>query len=83
MLCYFDPNQNPNLHCDVSETGLGAAILQEGRPVAFESRALTDTETRYVQIEKELLAVVIGLQKFHQYTYGRDVTVQSDHNLWR
>ena len=77
MLSNFDPNQSLILQCDASETGLWAAILQQGRPVAFESRALTDTETRYAQIEKELLAVVFGLERFHQYTYGRDVTVQS------
>nr|XP_054766977.1 uncharacterized protein K02A2.6-like [Lytechinus pictus] len=67
------------LQADASDTGLGAALMQEGRPVAFASRALTDTETRYAQIEKELLAVVFGLQRFHVYTYGRPVSVQSDH----
>jgi hypothetical protein len=39
-------------------------------------KALTDTETRYAQIEKELLSVIFGLERFHQYTYGR--TVQAD-----
>ena len=46
----------------------------------FASRDLSHAETRYAQIEKELLAVVFGLEKFHQYTYGCSVTVQSDHN---
>ena len=58
---------------------MGAALLQTGRPIALASRALTDTETRYSQIGKELLAVVFGLENFYQYTYGQDVTVQSDH----
>ena len=53
VLSYFDPNQSLILQCDASETDLGAAILQQGRPVAFASRALTDNETRYAQIEKE------------------------------
>ncbi|XP_061170331.1 uncharacterized protein K02A2.6-like [Saccostrea echinata] len=79
VLSYYDPNKELTLQCDSSETGLGAALLQLGKPIAFASRALTDTETRYSQIEKELLAVVFGLEKFHQYTYGRNVTVQSDH----
>ena len=47
-------------------------------PIAA-SRALTDVESRYAQIEKELLAVVFGLERFHLYTYGRPVNVQSDH----
>ncbi|CAC5389163.1 unnamed protein product [Mytilus coruscus] len=61
------------------QTGLGAAVMQEDRPVAYASRALTDTETRYAQIEKELLSVIFGLGKFHSYTYGRTVNVISDH----
>ncbi|CAC5379297.1 unnamed protein product [Mytilus coruscus] len=47
--------------------------------IAYVSRALTKTEQNYAQIEKELLAVVFGMEKFHQYTYGRKVYVESDH----
>jgi len=53
--------------------------MQEGQPIAYASRALTDTETRYAQIEKEMLAIVFSVEKFNQYTYGRPVNVQSDH----
>ena len=53
--------------------------MQNGQPIAFASRTLTDPETRYAQIEKEMLAVVFSLQKFDQYVYGRAVTIQSDH----
>ena len=54
-------------------------MLQDGRPIAFASRMLTDTECRYAKIEKEMLAVTYGLEKFNQYTYGRQVTVKTDH----
>ena len=50
--------------------------MQEDHPIAFASRALTSAETRYAQIEKELLSVVFSLEKFHQYSYGRPVLVQ-------
>ena len=40
---------------------------------------MTSAEQNYAQIEKELLAVVFAYERFHQYTYGRDLTVQSDH----
>ena len=53
--------------------------MQDGHPISFASRALTDCETRYAQIEKELLAIVYACEKFNNYVYGRDVTVQSDH----
>jgi len=53
-------------------------LLQEGKPVAYALRALSDGEIRYIQIEKELLAVVFAFIKFHQYVYGKDVVVESD-----
>lgn len=79
LLKYYDQAEELTLQCDASETGLGAALTQKGKPVAFSSRALTPTERGYAQIEKECLAIVFGMEKFHQYTYGRKVTVQSDH----
>ena len=79
VLKYYNPQEELTLQCDASETGLGAALTQDGKPVAFGSRALTPTERGYAQIEKECLAIVYGMEKFHQYTYGRKVTVQSDH----
>ena len=78
LRCY-DPAKEITLQCDASQNGLGAALMQEGQPVAFASRALTNTERRYAQIEKEMLAIVFATEKFNQYTYGRDVNVQSDH----
>ncbi|XP_024119581.1 uncharacterized protein K02A2.6 [Oryzias melastigma] len=53
--------------------------MQDGQPVAYGSRALTDCQQRYAQIEKELLAIVYGCEKFHQYVYGKDIQVESDH----
>ena len=80
VLRYYDLNEEVTLQCDASETGLGAALLQNGQPVAFASRTLTPTEQRYAQIEKECLAIVFGCDKFDQYLHGRDfITVHSDH----
>ena len=47
--------------------------------MAYASRTLTETEKRYAQLEKELLAVTFGLEKFHHYTFGREVHVMTDH----
>ncbi|KAL5473802.1 hypothetical protein EMCRGX_G028358 [Ephydatia muelleri] len=79
VLAFYDVKQPVTVSCDVSQTGLGAVLLQQERPVAYISRALSDTEQRYAQIEKELLAVVFAFEKFNQYVYGRTVSVQSDH----
>ena len=57
-----------------------AVLLQDGQPVCFASCALTDTESRYAQIEKELLAITWASGKFDQDLYGRDKgTVETDH----
>ena len=79
VLRYFDDKKEVTLQCDASESGLGATIMQEGQPVAFSSRALSNTEKNYAQIEKELLSIVHGCTRFDQYVYGREVTIQTDH----
>ncbi len=78
-LAYYRPDRPLSLQVDASLAGLGGALIQEGRPVAFCSKALTGPESRYANIERELLAVVHGCQKFHTYLYGRSFTVESDH----
>lgn len=79
ILAFYDPSQPLELENDSSEYGIGSVMTQQGKPLAYASRSLSDTEQRYAQIEKEMLAVVFGLCKFHQYTYGRDVSVTTDH----
>ena len=61
------------------KTGLGAVLLQEGQPVVYASRTLTDTECRYSNFERELLGVVFGLERLHHYTFGKPITVETDH----
>jgi len=79
ILSYYDPEGELEVQCDASSKGLGAALMQNGKPVAYASRALTETEQRYATIEKEMLAIIFALEKFNHYTYGRHVTVNSDH----
>ena len=79
VLGYYNHEKSITLSVDTSSKGLGAVILQEGKPIAYASRALTPTQERYAQIEKETLAIVYGAQKFHQYIFGKSVEVQSDH----
>ena len=79
ILAYYDPKSELIIQCDASQFGIGAALMQNGKPIAYASRALTDTESRYAIIEKEMLAIVFALEKWHQFTYGRPVIVHSDH----
>ena len=64
VLAYFDKTKKHAIQCDA---------------VMYVSRALTETEQRYSNIERELLAIVFALERLNHYTFGRTITVQSDH----
>ena len=74
VLAFFDPSKETVVSADASSFGIGGCILQRHgqqlRPVAFCSRTLSDSESRWAQIEKELLSAVWTCQKFHMYLSG-------------
>ena len=69
-LQYFDTHKPVIIQVDASQKGLGAALLQDGCPVTFASKALTPTEQHYANIECEMLACVFGAEQFHTYVFG-------------
>ena len=79
ILAYYDPQKEVTIQCDASQSGLGAALFQEGRPICFASRALSTAEQNYSHIEKELLAIVFACERFDQYVYARVTKVETDH----
>ena len=78
-LWYFDSSLPVTIQADTSQVGLGAALLQKGKPVAFASKALTKTECWYANIEREMLAVIFGAERFQMYVYSRSFTIKPDH----
>jgi hypothetical protein len=79
-LQYFRVNHPVIIQTDASTVGLGAMLMQQGKPVCYASRSLTTSEKNYAPIELELLAIVYAMQKFDQYVFGNlDVTVHTDH----
>ena len=87
VLTYLGKTKKHKIQCDASKKGLGAVLLQESKPVMSVLRALTETEQRYSNLERELLAIVFALKRLNHYTFGRTITVQSDHqplqSIWK
>ena len=71
------------LRTDASQTGIGAVLLQRHAdidfPIAFASKMLNHAQTAYATVELECLAVVWGIERFTKYLYGREFTLQTDH----
>ena len=59
-LAFYDVKKPVTLQVDACKTGVGAVLLQDGRPVAYASRSMTTAQLNYAIIEKELLAVLFG-----------------------
>ena len=54
------------------------AVLQNSRPVVFVSRALTGSERNYQNLERECLATIWGMEKFHYFLFGKEFTLETD-----
>ena len=70
VITYYDPIRNIELITDASPVGLSGILTQEGKVVAYVSRALTQTETRYSQTEREALAIVWACEHYIMYLKG-------------
>ena len=78
-LRYYDPSLPVTLQVDALEDAIGGVLLQQDQPVCFTSHTLNNTEKQYAQIEKECVAIVTCMNKWHQYLYGKqDITVHTE-----
>ena len=84
VLTLYVPNANIKISVDASSYGLGAVLLQRKgdgdswKPVAYSSRALTEAECHYTQIEKEALVTTWACEKFAEYILGMKITIETD-----
>ena len=84
LLVHFDPTKKLILSCDASPYGLGEVFSHEmddgsKKPIAYASHSLILVERNYSHLEKEAFALIFGVNKFHQYCYGRHFEARSDH----
>ena len=78
-LAHYNVKKEVTLQVHASKHGPGAVLMQEGKPAAYASKSLSPAEQDYAQIEKEMCAMLFGTERFHQYIYGRNVAVTTDH----
>ena len=83
-MALYDPNLETKINADASSYGIGGVVLQkqedgEWKPVSYISRALTDTESRYSQIEKECLAFTWACERSSDYILGKSFIGETDH----
>ena len=84
-----DFNKQFVLQTDASDRGVGAVLSQKDengcdRPIAFYSKKLLPRETRYSTLEKECMAIKLGVEAFRVYLIGRKFIIQTDHRslIW-
>ena len=83
----FDANLPTRLNIDASSEGLGTPLEQnhgliensQSHLIGYSPHALPDYEKCYAQIGKEALPIVFGVERFHEYSYGRKFIVINDH----
>lgn len=82
VLQIFDSNLECRLYTDASRIGIGGILVQldDGKehPVAYFSKQTTFEQQKYHSFELETLAVVMSVQKFRHYLFGRKFTIITD-----
>ena len=83
VLAHFDTSKPIRLYCDASAVGVGACLMHVIRgceqPVMYASRSLSTAQSKYSQIEREALAIIFAVKKFHQYLYGKEFVLVTDY----
>jgi hypothetical protein len=79
VLVQLDNSKPFEVFCDASGTGLGCVLMQEGRVIAYASRALRPHEINYPTHDLELVAFVHALKIWKHYLMGNRCNIFTDH----
>ncbi|KAI3753279.1 hypothetical protein L2E82_25328 [Cichorium intybus] len=67
------------IECDASSDGIGAILSQEDHPVAYFSKGFSPSNRFKSAYDRELLALVLAIQKWSHYLLGRHFLIRTDH----
>ncbi|NHV87489.1 Ty3/Gypsy family RNase HI domain-containing protein, partial [Escherichia coli] len=79
VLAIVDPNKPFVLGTDANDRAIGAVLMQDNRPIAFESKKLDKAQQNYSVYERELYAIIYALKKWRHYLYGAEFEIVFDH----
>ena len=79
ILAIVDPTKPFVVETDASDRAIGAVLLQDGKPIAFESKKLDKAQQNYSTYERELYAIIYALKKWRHYLYGAQFEIVFDH----
>ncbi|XP_050509696.1 uncharacterized protein K02A2.6-like isoform X1 [Diabrotica virgifera virgifera] len=84
VLAHYDTNKTIVIACDASAYGVGGVLSHresngQEKPIFFVSGSLSKAEKNYSQLEREALAIIFCVKKFHKFIYGRSFILVSDH----
>ena len=86
LACY-DPEKENVIQSDANQRGIGCVLMQDGKPVCYASRSLSNTESRYSNIERELFVACWPLERFNHYVFGKQVLIETHHipleSIWK
>ena len=79
VLAPYDPFGPLTLTTDASPVGIGGVLQQNGRPIAFVSKKLNDTQQRYSQLDREALAIIWSVKRLNRFLAYRSFVIETDH----